>query len=197
MSDGAWSDADWDDDDWEESREEVDAALTQIAPPSIEAEAAGAERLRRLEALKARSGGPAAVPPPPVAGVSCGPASAGEHRALFESDGNVRIGEAASPPRVRGAREEDVQYKFYASGGRYEGPLDPVTSQPHGAFGVFYYVCGHRYEGPWEQGDKHGERGTFYCAPLVCLCVPVCLCACVPVGLCACVSVCLSVCLAR
>lgn len=67
MSDGGWSDADWDDDDWEESRAEVDAALCHgnsrppsytIAPPCIEAEAAGAERLRRLEALKAQSAGP-------------------------------------------------------------------------------------------------------------------------------------------
>lgn len=73
----------------------------------------------------------------------------------------MRVGEA-SPPRVRGPGEEDVQYKFYASGGRYEGQLDAVTSQPHG-HGVFYYVCGHRYEGPWEHGEKHGERGTFYC----------------------------------
>lgn len=166
MSD-TWSDADWDDDDWEESRAEVDAALTQIAPPSIEVEAADAERLRRLQALKVRStssGGEdsTAVPPPPVVETSCEPASAEQH-ALFESDGNLRVGEAASPPRVRAADGEDVQYKFYASGGRYEGALDPVTAQPHG-FGVFYYPCGHRYEGPWEQGEKHGERGTFYCA---------------------------------
>jgi hypothetical protein len=170
MSDGGWSDADWDDDDWEESRAEVDAALTQIAPPSIDVEAAGAERLRRLEALKSRSvcgqDSPtsAAVPPPLVAGPTCERTSAEVHQALSESDGNTRVGDVVFPPRVRGPDEEHVQYKFYASGGRYEGPLDPVTSQPQGEFGVFYYVCGHRYEGPWEQGEKHGERGTFYCA---------------------------------
>ena len=173
MSDDTWSDAGWDDDDWEESRAEVDTALAQIAPPSIVAEAAGAERLRRLEALKARAAGgegspsAGAVAPPPVAAPPCdadgGP---GGQSPLAETDGNPRVGgEAASPPRVRGPDGEHVEYKFYASGGRYEGPLDPVTTQPHGDFGVFYYPIGHRYEGPWQEGEKHGERGTFYCTP--------------------------------
>ena len=144
---GTPRDAAWDA-EWEESAKEAEAILADILcpPPLVAAPPADA----------------APHPPkpssaPPLVLPSATPA-------LGQSDGNSRVDAEPPPVCALGAGGEAVETKFYASGGRYEGPLCPVTAQPHGSFGVFFYPIGHRYEGPWCKGQKEGERGTFFFA---------------------------------
>ena len=141
-------DAAWDA-EWEESAKEAEAILADILCPPP------------LVAAPPAAGAPPQPPKPSSAPPLVLPSAT---PALGQSDGNSRVDAEPPPVCALGAGGEAVETKFYASGGRYEGPLCPVTAQPHGSFGVFFYPIGHRYEGPWCKGQKEGERGTFFFA---------------------------------